>query len=89
MPSHTHAATANVTVNVSDEDGTTAEANGNFLANTVNNNYYPSAGGGSLQGTSATVTNANTGGNQASNIMQPWLGIYHSIALTGVYPSRS
>ena len=28
-------------------------------------------------------------GNQQIDIVQPWLGIYHAIALTGVFPSRN
>ena len=35
------------------------------------------------------VTNANTGGGQPVNNMQPYLVINFSIALTGVYPSRN
>ena len=31
----------------------------------------------------------NTGGNQAVNNMQPYLGVYHVIALVGIFPSRS
>lgn len=31
----------------------------------------------------------NTGGSEAHNNVQPYLGIYHVIALTGTFPSRS
>lgn len=31
----------------------------------------------------------NAGGGQSQNNMQPWLGIYHIIALQGIFPSRS
>jgi microcystin-dependent protein len=31
----------------------------------------------------------NTGGGMAQNNMQPWTGIYHIIALQGVFPSRT
>jgi microcystin-dependent protein len=31
----------------------------------------------------------NTGGNQAQNNVQPFLGIYHIIALQGIFPSRN
>jgi microcystin-dependent protein len=37
----------------------------------------------------AMVTVGNTGGGQPISIMQPYLGIYHSIALFGIYPSRN
>jgi len=88
MPSHTHAATSNVSIGVSDEDGTTNEAAGNILANTVNNNYGGTANG-QLGGVTNGVTNANTGGNQAFSNMQPFLAINFSIALQGVFPSRN
>lgn len=32
---------------------------------------------------------ANTGGGQAQNNMQPWLGVSYIIALQGIFPSRS
>lgn len=37
---------------------------------------------GSIQG-------GNTGGNQSHTNVQPYLGIYHLIAMQGIYPSRS
>jgi len=88
MPSHTHATTSNVSIGVSDEDGTTNEAAGKILANTVNNNYGGTANG-QLGGVTQQVTNANTGGNQAFSNIQPFLAINFSIALTGVFPSRN
>jgi microcystin-dependent protein len=36
-----------------------------------------------------SITVANTGGNQQFNIRDPFLGIYHSIALSGIFPSRN
>jgi microcystin-dependent protein len=36
-----------------------------------------------------TVQIANTGGNQAFNIMQPYQVINFQIALTGLFPSRT
>ncbi len=89
MPSHTHTATTNVSIAVSDEDGTTNEAGGNKLANTVNNNYSPGGPNGELAGATAQTTNAATGGNQAFSNMQPYLAINFSIALQGIFPSRN
>ncbi len=36
-----------------------------------------------------SITVANTGGSQQFSIRDPFLGIYHSIALVGVFPSRN
>jgi microcystin-dependent protein len=36
-----------------------------------------------------SITVANTGGGQSFSIRDPFLGIYHSIALVGVFPSRN
>lgn len=41
---------------------------------------------GGDRGTAAT---APTGGSQAHNNMPPYLGLYHVIALSGIFPSRS
>lgn len=34
-------------------------------------------------------TDGDTGGGQSQNNMQPYLGVMHCIALTGIFPSRS
>ena len=36
-----------------------------------------------------TVETNNAGGNQGYSIQNPFLGIYHIIAIQGIYPSRS
>ncbi len=89
MPSHTHAATSTVNIAVSDEDGTTNEAAGNKLANTVNNNYGSGGTNGELAGATGQTTNANTGGNQAFSNVQPFLAVNFSIAIQGLFPSRN
>jgi microcystin-dependent protein len=38
---------------------------------------------------SGSIVGGNTGGGQHHTNIQPFLGIYHLIALTGVFPSRS
>jgi microcystin-dependent protein len=38
---------------------------------------------------SAGLTLANTGGSQAHNNMQPWLGVSYIICTNGLFPSRS
>jgi len=39
--------------------------------------------------TGGSVTNQNTGGNQAFSIYQPFLGINYEICLQGIFPSRN
>ena len=45
----------------------------------AHNHYVPQLGGDT----------ANTGGNQSHSNIQPYLALYHSIALQGIYPSRN
>ena len=72
-------------IGVTDEDGNTNEANGNVLANTVNNNYYTGdpAAGKTLGGVSPT------GGGNPVSIVQPFQCVNYIIALVGVFPSRN
>ena len=81
LPPHSH----NTTIGVTDEDGGTNEANGNILANTVNNNYSAGTANGQLGG----VSSSNTGGSQSMNNLQPLLTINFCIALVGIFPSRN
>lgn len=81
LPAHTHG----VTIGVTDEDGVTNEANGNILANTVNNNYYAPPPNGQLGG----VSENPVGAGNAVNNMQPFLALNFCIALTGIFPSRN
>jgi microcystin-dependent protein len=46
-------------------------------------NIYQTAQNGNARATE------NTGGGQAVNNMQPFLGLYWSIALQGVFPTRN
>jgi len=43
---------------------------------------------GSLNTSTLTVTNANTGGSQPHNNLQPYLGLSYIICLNGLYPPR-
>ncbi len=77
MPSHNHAMHTN--------------PNPANTANSLNNSF-----GGALSYVSGSATQtmnstsvANTGGGQPINIRNPFLGIYVSIAMTGIFPSRS
>jgi microcystin-dependent protein len=88
MPSHTHSA-----------NGTTDEQNAGTLQGNVLG-AGPSDGRGGFTTTiyassasaNATMTGAslaNAGGGQNTSLRNPYLGIYHVIAVQGIYPSRS
>lgn len=82
MPSHSHALEAEA------GNGTQQSAAGNMLANgTVDSMYLPP--NAFPNSAMATQSIASAGGNQSHNNMQPWIGLYHIIALQGVFPSRS
>ncbi len=88
LPSHTHGATA--TVNASSVQGRQQGPWGNVLAYDRRETQYSSAAPDvEMSASSVTVSVANTGGNQAFDIRDPFLGIYHSIALQGLFPSRN
>lgn len=85
LPSHNHSGTVHVGA------GLANNANGagnNFAANTGGTSIYNSGASGEAM-TSGNVTVGNTGSGQSFNIRDPYLGIYVSIALVGVFPSRS
>lgn len=83
IPSHSHS------LNVNSTGGTSSDPSGNYLAsNSEGIKHYtgapgspvPSANGGSI---------GNTGNSQSHNNMSPYLGVYHVIAMQGIYPSPS
>ena len=87
MPSHTHAITAALkgTAVAGDNDSPA----GNTLAlKARSSNYSTTAPAVDMQAGSVTVTAANTGGSQPHENRMPYLGIYHIIALQGIFPSR-
>ncbi|MDO8941048.1 MAG: tail fiber protein [Methylicorpusculum sp.] len=87
MPSHTHAITAAL-------KGTAVAGNndspaGNTLAlKARSSNYSTTAPAVDMQAGSVTATAVSTGGSQAHENRMPYLGIYHIIALQGIFPSR-
>lgn len=81
LPSHNHAVTATT------NDGTLDEPIQGARFGTAGTTIY--ATGGSAAVAMAADSTLNTGGSQGFNIRNPFLGIYYSIALVGVYPSRS
>lgn len=81
MPAHNHAVTATVSDANLDEP-----ANGARLG-TSNANIY--ASGGSANVTLAPDSTTNAGGSQPFGIRSPYIAIYFSIALQGIFPSRN
>jgi len=78
IPSHSH------TVAVNSGVGNSDSPTRNYLAaNSEGINHYSN----SSDEVSADI--GNTGGGSSHNNMPPFLGIYHVIALFGIYPSRS
>ena len=79
MPSHTHTTMVEVNTGAGGEsDPQTFLSAANIYAEEKTANAH--LGG---------VSTGNTGGGGAINNMQPSLGLYYIICLTGVYPSRS
>ncbi len=84
LPSHNHSAT----VHASSLQGREQGPDGNVLADDRRETQY-SASPPDVTMDSAMVTVGNTGGGQPFSIMQPYLGLHHSIALVGIFPSRN
>ncbi len=81
MPAHHHAVTA------TSDDATLDEAAAGSRFGTAGTAIY--APGGSASIVMAGDSTTNVGGSQSFNIRNPFLGIYVSIALVGIFPSRS
>jgi len=84
LPSHNHTAT----VNASSAQGTEQGPADNVPADDRRETQY-SESAPDVTMDSAMVTVGNTGGSRAFSIMQPYLGLYHSIAVVGLFPSRN
>ena len=77
MPSHSH----NMNLASSSEGDSNSPA-GKVLSVTDDRNYVDGPG-------ASMGATGNTGGGQSINHMPPYLGVYHVIALQGLFPSRS
>jgi microcystin-dependent protein len=84
MPSHNHTATLHAT----SAAGNVESPDGAILATKSRNRQY-STGTPNVTMDTAAVTTANRGSGQAFGIRDPSLGIYHCIALVGIFPSRN
>ncbi len=80
MPAHTHGLQA------SDTRGNSSDPTGRVNAVKSRTNIYSDAAP-NVSMSSQAVT--SSGGGQAHNNMQPFLGINHIIALQGIFPSRN
>ncbi len=88
LPSHTHGVT--VTVKAKSGQGKEQGPEGHVLAyDRRETQYSDQAPDVDMSASSVTVTVDSAGGSQAFDIRDPFLGIYHSIALTGTFPSRN
>lgn len=79
LPQHQH------TMNVKAATGTSNATVGNVLAQSADNAYTTASPGSTTLGNVVT----STGGNVATNNMQPSLVVNYCIALMGFFPSRN
>jgi microcystin-dependent protein len=80
MPQHKH------NINVTSDAADAEDPNGKYLAATSEATYNSTTDNTTMNAAGAMT---NNGGGQQFNIENPLHGIYMSIAMTGVYPSRS
>ncbi|MCH3884708.1 phage tail protein [Tenacibaculum aquimarinum] len=85
MPSHNHTAVINAT----NGDGDESIPNGGYLANSGNIDFYAEENQNGVALNNGSITVGNTGGNLPFQNRNPFLGIYVSIAMQGIYPSRN
>lgn len=80
LPAHNHSVKISVNTNAGEDSIPT-----NKIASSTNAFSEDATSGAFLGG----LTQQNVGGNQPLAIRNPYIGIYHSIALQGVFPSRN
>ena len=86
MPAHSHAASLNLGAGPGLEgSGDNAYLAGSSAGETIFTTVAPS--GAQLASESLSV--GSSGGGQSFNLRNPYLGMYHSIALIGLFPSRN
>ncbi len=90
MPMHTHSAigiSVRIPVNTGNEDSGAA---GNYIGNSPSGDGFgPVPSMSSLGAPVVGGTTAPMGGSQPLNILNPYLCMNYSIALQGIFPSRS
>ena len=85
LPSHTH--TVRGTTGSADASSPSGARHG--VAEDANRNALSQYSTAAADVSMASDTLTNTGGGNAFNIRNPYLGMYWCIALTGIFPSRS
>lgn len=87
IPSHAH------TLRCKDTNGTTSNPSGKFLAKAPDSTALPPTStdlyADDSNGLMAPTSVTPNGGGQAHENRVPYLAVYHCIALTGIFPSRS
>jgi len=92
MPSHTHAAVASGGLQTGTGKGDSGNPQGNYIDDSsIATDLFKPTGGGPIMkgGEGIVVTNANSGGGQSHNNMQPSLVLNYIICLQGIFPSRN
>jgi microcystin-dependent protein len=88
LPPHTHGATA-LKVGVNSNSPDTDDPSGATFSASGEDAFREGAANAEMHDSSVTGTTDATGGGQALNITEPYLGVYHVIALFGIFPSQS
>lgn len=92
LPSHTHVVSTTVPVSANAANQH-IPASGSVLAPALDNSGLEATtfivDGAPANSIPANSTISATGGNQSFNIRNPYLGVYHVIALQGIFPSRN
>jgi microcystin-dependent protein len=91
LPSHIHTLTnAKGSIAVNSANGDTGSPSGAFLSASTANIYAEGPESGkTLGGANISGTTDPAGGNQPISIINPYLVVNYSIAVNGIYPSRS
>uniref|UniRef100_UPI00404AD3C7 phage tail protein n=1 Tax=Flavobacterium sp. TaxID=239 RepID=UPI00404AD3C7 len=92
LPAHSHTLNAaQVKLNANEYAGDETIPNGNYLAAATDSIYSGNGGtaGVFINGLQILGTTDNTGANIPINIQNPYLVLNYSIAITGIFPTRS
>lgn len=94
LPSHNHAAVGAIATSA---EPASNNPEGSYIApvtvevrgQEADTAAFGSTANSKMADNSVEITIGMTGGSQAVNNIQPYLGVYHIIALYGIYPSRN